>query len=68
MMVNNVKNLNFVNKKPQQTPFHLAILVDNLEKARKFYSNTLGFKEGRSSSKWVDFNFWSSISNPSNRF
>ena len=44
MMVNNVKNLNFMNKKPQQTPFHLAILVDNLEKARKFYSDTLGFK------------------------
>ena len=58
MMVNNVKNLIFMNKKPQQFPFHLAIPVDNLKKARKFYSDTLGFKEGRSSSKWVDFNFF----------
>ena len=37
------------------TPFHLAIPVDNLERCRKFYSDMLGFKEGRSSDHWVDF-------------
>lgn len=36
-------------------PFHLAIPVDDLENCRKFYSDILGFKEGRSSEKWVDF-------------
>ncbi|MGX1024919.1 VOC family protein [Flavobacterium sp. CS20] len=36
--------------------FHLAIPVHNLEQSRKFYSQILGFEEGRSSDKWVDFN------------
>ena len=39
-------------------PFHLAIPVDNLEKARKFYRETLQCEEGRSSDHWVDFNFF----------
>lgn len=39
-------------------PFHLAIPVDDLEKARIFYRETLGCKEGRSSDHWVDFNFF----------
>lgn len=39
-------------------PFHLAIPVDNLERAREFYRDTLGCKEGRSSDHWVDFNFF----------
>ena len=39
-------------------PFHLAIPVDNLEKARKFYRDTLECEEGRSSDHWVDFNFF----------
>lgn len=39
-------------------PFHLAIPVDDLEKARRFYRETLGCKEGRSSDHWVDFNFF----------
>ena len=39
-------------------PFHLAIPVDNIEKSRNFYTNTLGFKEGRSDKKWVDYNFF----------
>ncbi|WP_029035503.1 VOC family protein [Salinimicrobium terrae] len=39
-------------------PFHLAIPVNNLEEARKFYRNTLGCEEGRSSDHWVDFNFF----------
>lgn len=40
------------------SPFHLAIPVDNLELCRNFYGNTLGCQEGRSSSHWVDFNFF----------
>ena len=39
-------------------PFHLAIPVKNLEESTNFYANTLGFKEGRSAEKWVDFNFF----------
>ncbi len=39
-------------------PFHLAVPVDNLEKARKFYRDTLNCEEGRSSDHWVDFNFF----------
>ncbi|AUP80407.1 VOC family protein [Flavivirga eckloniae] len=39
-------------------PFHLAIPVNNLSKCRTFYRDVLGFKEGRSSDTWVDFNFF----------
>ena len=39
-------------------PFHLAIAVDDLEQARRFYSEKLGCVEGRSSSRWVDFDFF----------
>lgn len=39
-------------------PFHLAIPVNNLEKCRDFYTNTLGLEEGRSSDHWVDYNFF----------
>ena len=39
-------------------PFHLAIPVDNLEKCRAFYRDIIGCEEGRSSNKWVDFNFY----------
>lgn len=39
-------------------PFHLAIPVNNLAKCRKFYGETLGCAEGRSSDHWVDFNFF----------
>jgi len=39
-------------------PFHLAIPVDNIENSRDFYTNMLGFKEGRSNVKWVDYNFF----------
>ena len=38
-------------------PFHLAILVSNLSKCRKFYNKVLECTEGRSSEHWVDFNF-----------
>ena len=39
-------------------PFHLAIEVHNLKVAREFYGNILGCKEGRSDSKWIDFNLF----------
>ena len=39
-------------------PFHLAIPVDCLEKARNFYGSRLGFKEGRSDDHWIDYNFF----------
>lgn len=39
-------------------PFHLAIPVDDLAAARAFYGQLLGCPEGRSSSRWVDFDFW----------
>ena len=39
-------------------PFHLAIPVSNLEKSRQFYKDILGCSVGRSSDKWIDFNFF----------
>lgn len=38
-------------------PFHLAIPVTDLDAARDFYIHVLGCVEGRSDSRWVDFNF-----------
>jgi len=40
------------------TPFHLAITVHDLDVAREFYGEILGFKEGRSSDSWVDFDLY----------
>ncbi|MCC4212462.1 VOC family protein [Leeuwenhoekiella parthenopeia] len=39
-------------------PFHLAIPVDDVQKARIFYRDTLELTEGRSSDHWVDFDFF----------
>jgi uncharacterized protein len=39
-------------------PFHLAFPVHDLAAARRFYGNLLGCPEGRSSSEWVDFDFY----------
>ncbi len=39
-------------------PFHLAFQVDNLDKTREFYTNTLGCNEGRSSDRWIDFDMY----------
>ncbi|MCC5879688.1 MAG: VOC family protein [Idiomarina sp.] len=39
-------------------PFHLAIPVDELNKAREFYGQLLGCEEGRSSEQWIDWNFF----------
>ncbi|WP_167474345.1 VOC family protein [Nocardia arthritidis] len=35
---------------------HLAIPVDSLDEARKFYRNVLGLDEGRSTDHWIDWN------------
>lgn len=39
-------------------PFHLAVPVDDLPKARHFYGTVLGCEEGRSSDHWIDFNLF----------
>ena len=39
-------------------PFHLAILVSDILKAKEFYGSKLGFSEGRSDKHWVDYNFF----------
>ncbi|MEM1105449.1 MAG: VOC family protein [Pseudomonadota bacterium] len=38
-------------------PFHLAFPVHDLDAARGFYTGLLGCAEGRSSARWVDFDF-----------
>ena len=38
--------------------FHLAIPVSDLDSANDFYMNILGCSKGRSSTKWIDFNFY----------
>ena len=40
------------------TPFHLAIPVRDLAAARAFYGGVLGCPEGRSSTEWIDFDFF----------
>lgn len=39
-------------------PFHLAFPVHDLAAARSFYADRLGCPEGRSSSEWIDFDFF----------
>lgn len=36
--------------------FHLAVPVDDLDAARRFYGDVLGLEQGRSSESWVDWN------------
>jgi hypothetical protein len=36
--------------------FHLAVPVDDLDAARRFYGDVLGLEQGRSSDIWVDWN------------
>lgn len=38
--------------------FHLAYHVTDLQKARSFYGELLGCKEGRSTETWIDFDFF----------
>ena len=40
------------------SPFHIAVPVHDLEKAREFYGKVLGCSEGRSSNHWIDFNLY----------
>ena len=39
-------------------PFHFAFFVADLESTRDFYGRVLGCREGRSTDKWVDFDFF----------
>lgn len=39
-------------------PFHLAVPVNDLKAARKFYGEFLGFEEGRATDGWIDWNFF----------
>ena len=39
-------------------PFHLAFPVDDLEAARRFYADVLGCRLGRTSDRWIDFDFF----------
>ena len=39
-------------------PFHLAIPVNSLEESAEFYEYILGATKGRSSSLWIDYNFF----------
>ncbi len=39
-------------------PFHVAVPVDDIAAARKFYGELLGCPEGRSDTHWVDFNLF----------
>ena len=39
-------------------PFHLAFPVRDLAEARAFYGGVLGCREGRSSDRWIDFDFF----------
>jgi extradiol dioxygenase family protein len=40
------------------TPFHVAVPVNDLNLARKFYREVLGCAEGRSSDQWTDFDLY----------
>lgn len=37
--------------------FHLAMPVDDLDAARRFYGGTLGCGQGRSADTWIDWDF-----------
>ena len=39
-------------------PFHLAIPVDDIAAARRFYGELLQCPEGRSAEHWIDFDFF----------
>jgi extradiol dioxygenase family protein len=43
---------------PDLPRFHLAVPVDDLAAARRFYGDLLGCPEGRSSDTWVDFDLF----------
>lgn len=37
-------------------PFHLALPVHDIDAARRFYGEVLGFDRGRSAERWTDWN------------
>lgn len=39
-------------------PFHLAFPIKDIESTREFYGGLLGCDIGRSTEKWIDFNFF----------
>lgn len=39
-------------------PFHLAFPIRDIEETRSFYGELLGCDIGRSTDKWIDFNFF----------
>jgi extradiol dioxygenase family protein len=39
-------------------PFHLAFPVGDLDAARRFYTEVLGCGIGRTSERWIDFDFF----------
>jgi len=39
-------------------PFHLAFKVKDIASTRAFYVDILGCKEGRSTTHWIDFDFF----------
>ena len=41
-----------------EVPFHLAFPVSDLEATRDFFTDVLGCATGRSSDRWIDFNFF----------
>jgi extradiol dioxygenase family protein len=41
--------------RPSIPRFHLAVPVDDLAAARRFYGEVLGLRQGRSSDTWVDW-------------
>lgn len=40
------------------SPFHLAFPIKDIESTREFYGGLLGCDIGRSTEKWIDFNFF----------
>ena len=38
--------------------FHLAVPVDDLSAARRFYGSVLGCAEGRSAERWIDWDLY----------
>lgn len=42
----------------ENPPFHLAFPVASLIEARNFYEGVLGCSVGRTSERWIDFNFF----------
>jgi extradiol dioxygenase family protein len=43
---------------PAQSRFHLAVPVDDLGAARRFYGEVLGCRQGRASDHWVDWDLY----------